>query len=1114
MRKARNLLRRTVSLVLAVSLLMTVLSTGVFAADTDSDTVTDPVALNVSMNETRSYITIKFDREVEAAVSALQNKIRISKNGGSPATISSSSTVTVSGDCIHIKLPSALTTKNNYFTISAGALVGQTDVIETPVFDAADPALLASDSVVLNSSQQTVTLKFDSKISGFPNDTSLKNGYIELARNGSTYNEIIPEEDITINGEKGEIVIYLPTWLSGKYSRFRITSGKLQNTETGNINLSNIVTPSIDATKTSAAPEIDYTTITSDRSSVTIYFTDKIKNSYSGVSSSVALSLLKSHIWVSRGSTDNYETLGGADTLTVGSNYIKINFDTPLSASRNYIKIDAGSLTDYYGYTPSDTIITENITSGASSSSLVPSYASALLSSNNHIVIYFTTSIKRNPSITSSELLSNIYVSRNGGSYKALTNNGSVSFSDNKMTITLKEPLSGSNNRVKIYGNSISSAAGAVLTTTVTTSSLEAGMDSENDNNYSENYPEYSHVVYDSSAQRVKIYFKNDIRVVSSASLLDDIYISRNGNSYTSLSSGDVASISPSNVITILLAKPLTGTRNSFRINKGTIADSDSGYVQNSTITTDYISVSENTSSDSSTTSDYSGDVFASLSADFYTITLKFNEPIYNGEDSLEDLKSKIQISRNGYFETLSSDDYIRLDSASNELLIVLAKPADEFFSQIKILSGALQDSNGNTIAKTITTLPLGEADGDVRTYINETAVEGIATAQAAGDSTIVSISGLAKFNAYTKAIELLVKVPSSSESATLNISGDIVEVIKRYGGTIGLSLDNATYFIPASNISSISSGDTLSITIADSSSSVSQKLASAATKDSFAIEASSKKLNAKIITSTGSNAEITHTLFAKKRFLLTNPGSNKTAFTAVRIENSGSVVPVPTVAEVTGGVVYLNANTLKDGDYAAISSSRTLQVPTWVQAPTNMLASRLILTNTTGSNINGNEAITRSETVTIMARTLGILSDMNGASPFFDMISTDSYFNAVMSTVSYELISGYPDSTFKPSNRLTRAEAMTIVARAIRFMNGKSVSESSDMTLDEATRIISKFTDAGTVDNWAKVDIAECVQAGVVNGDNKGRLNPKANVTRAELIQLMYNVLSNADML
>ena len=178
------------------------------------------------------------------------------------------------------------------------------------------------------------------------------------------------------------------------------------------------------------------------------------------------------------------------------------------------------------------------------------------------------------------------------------------------------------------------------------------------------------------------------------------------------------------------------------------------------------------------------------------------------------------------------------------------------------------------------------------------------------------------------------------------------------------------------------------------------------------------------------------------------------------------------------------------------------------------MLASRLILTNASGSNINGNEAVTRSETVTIMSKTLGIYGDMSGASPFFDMISTDSYFNAVMSTVSYKLISGYPDSTFKPSNKLTRAEAMTIVARAMRFMKGKSVSASPDMTLEQASAVISKFTDAGTVDNWARIDIAECVQAGVVNGDNKGRLNPKANVTRAELIQLMYNVLKSADIL
>ena len=90
----------------------------------------------------------------------------------------------------------------------------------------------------------------------------------------------------------------------------------------------------------------------------------------------------------------------------------------------------------------------------------------------------------------------------------------------------------------------------------------------------------------------------------------------------------------------------------------------------------------------------------------------------------------------------------------------------------------------------------------------------------------------------------------------------------------------------------------------------------------------------------------------------------------------------------------------------------------------------------------------------------------------------------------------------------------MTIVARAMRFMKGKTVSESSDMSISEAENILSKFNDAAKVDNWAKVNIAECVQAGVVNGDNKGNLNPKSSVTRAELIQLMYNLLSGEKMI
>lgn len=1119
MRKARNVLKRTLNLLLIVSLLLSVLPLGAFAASG-----VNPVVEGVSMNTTRSYITVRFDRDIEGlSPKSFSGKVKLSKGGGSLSNLPSSTAYSVSGSCLYITLNAALSTSDNFFRIAKGTFSGQTEDVDTPLFDARGPELAEENSVVIDGDEQTVTIKFKTGIKGYPNNESLKNGYITLARNGSSFNETIPEDHITIDSEKGEIEIYLDEWLSGKYSKFRIAAGKLQNLR-GNINLTEITTPAIDASATSATPEIDYTNISDTRNSVTIYFTQRIKNGLatSGVNSTLATSLLKSNIWVSRGSANKYETLAGNDSVSVGSNYIKITFSEPLSASKNYIKISGGTIADYYGKIIATDIITDDVTKGVSAST-APSYASAFLSSSKKIVIYFTVPVQKNSELTTSELRSRITLSRNGNTFETLSSYDSVSFSDNMMTITLREELTGSYNRVRVTGNTISSKTGALLTSSFTTGYLTAGM--ADDDDYEDNYydeegaPEFTKITYDSSAQRARIYFDRDIKKVSKADLYDDITVSRNGGSYEALSSNDVVTISPSNAITILLSEPLEGTRNRFRIDGNTIADYDSGYVQNDTIVTDYVSASGSSSSSSSSSSDsgssdYSGDVTATLSEDLYTVTLKFNEALYNNKDSLDELKEKIQISRNGRFETLTSNDYIRLDTATNELLIVLAEPADEYFSQIKILSGALRDADGGSVSSTITTLPLGEADGAVRTYINNAVVPGFTSEQASGESPVISVSGLSKFNSYAKEIEFLVKVPGTAKSATLNITGDIVENLKRYGSTVALSLGNATYYLPAGNIAEISSSDTLSITVSDSASSVSSALASASSADSFTIESHAKNLRAKLISASGTSKDITHSVFAEKRFLLTEPGSNKTAFTVARIEKSGSVVPVPSSSDITSGVVYLTAKTMTDGDYAAISSARTLSTLTWAQSPTNALAARLILTGKSGSNLNGSEAVSRSETVTIMSRTLGILCDSEGASPFFDMISTDSYFDAVMSTVSYELISGYPDSTFKPSNKLTRAEAMTIVARAIRFMNGKSVSESSDMTISEATSILSKFTDAGTVDDWAKVNIAECVQAGIVNGDNNGRLNPKANVTRAELIQLMYNILDKCDII
>ena len=1115
MRKVRNAFKQILSLTLALALVLAVLPTNVFA-----DPAPDPKVLTVILNETRTLVTIRFDREIELAASSFSGRVKLSKEGKSLSSLSSGTKYAISGYDLMITLSSPLTTPDNYFRINAGTLVGQNNDIDTDLFDARGPELADTNPVTYNATDHYIKIKFKSSIKGFPDNDSLKNGYIKLARSGSSFNETIPEDDISIEPDAGEITIYLSEPLTGTRAKVRIAAGKLQTRSTGNINLSDITTPAIDASHSASTPELDRVEVSADRSTATLYFTAYIKNAYTtGVSSSVANSLLKSHILISRGSSSKYEPLGGEDTLTIGSNYLKIVFKEPITASKNYIKIEKTSLTDSKGNYIFEDIITDNITSGTSSASAKPAYASAFLSSSKKIVIYFTTPIQKSSDITTSELRERISISRNGGTYQSLTSSDSVTFSENAMTISLREELTGNSNRVKVLGNTLSSKTGVLLSTTFTTSSLVAGMSdsSDNSNNYYDgDAPEYESISYDSSAQRIRITFDRDLKKVSSANFNEDIYISRDGSSFNTLSSSDIVTISPSNALTILLATPLSGTRNAIRIAGNTLMDYDSGYVQNSTITTDYFSAtgSSSSSSSSSSGSTYSGNVTATLSDDFYSVTLKFDEPIYNNTDSLDDLKAKIQISRNGSFDTLGSNDYVRLDSAANEIFIMLEQPATEYSSQIKILSGALKNADEGSFTGTISTLPLGEANGNIRTYINNKAVSGIATAQSSGSSVTATIADSSVLSSYSQSIELLVKLPGTATSGTLNIDGNTVETIKRYGGKLALSLGNATYYLPTSNISSISSGDTLSVNVTSSASGITQKLASASSSDSFTIEAPAVSYSAKIVTSSGSSTDITHNAFAEKKFMLKNPSSNRTSFTVVRIENSGMVVPVPSTNNVSGGVVYITAKTRVDGNYAAISASHELPTTSWAQNPTNTLASRLVLTTKTGTTIKGDEQITRSETATLLVRTLGVMADASGASPFFDMISSDSYYNAVMSAYSYQLILGLPDGTFMPDKKLTRAEAMTIMARAMRFMDGKSVSASSEMSLSEATSVLSKFTDAASVDDWAKVDIAECVKAGVVNGDNHGRVNPKSYVTRAELIQLMYNLLESYDMI
>ncbi|HBQ27770.1 MAG TPA: hypothetical protein DD791_15350, partial [Syntrophomonas sp.] len=50
-------------------------------------------------------------------------------------------------------------------------------------------------------------------------------------------------------------------------------------------------------------------------------------------------------------------------------------------------------------------------------------------------------------------------------------------------------------------------------------------------------------------------------------------------------------------------------------------------------------------------------------------------------------------------------------------------------------------------------------------------------------------------------------------------------------------------------------------------------------------------------------------------------------------------------------------------------------------------------------------------------------------------------------------------------------------------------------------------FTDVGQIEAWAKEAMTLLIKTGIIGGSN-GELNPASTTTRAEMVQVLYNLL------
>lgn len=217
-------------------------------------------------------------------------------------------------------------------------------------------------------------------------------------------------------------------------------------------------------------------------------------------------------------------------------------------------------------------------------------------------------------------------------------------------------------------------------------------------------------------------------------------------------------------------------------------------------------------------------------------------------------------------------------------------------------------------------------------------------------------------------------------------------------------------------------------------------------------------------------------------------------------IDGAGNVVTIPNgrYDPATGTVTFQATHF---SDYAVAYnkvSFNDVAAGNWYNKAVSFIAARGITTGTGGGNYSPEAKLTRGEFIVLMMRAYGIAPDTNPADNFSDAGNT--YCTGYLAAAKRLGISaGVGNNMYAPGKEITRQEMFTLLYNALKVIG--------QLPQGDSGKTLSNFTDAGQIDAWAKDAMTLLVKAGTVGG-NAGKLTPLSTTTRAEMAQVLYNLL------
>jgi len=111
------------------------------------------------------------------------------------------------------------------------------------------------------------------------------------------------------------------------------------------------------------------------------------------------------------------------------------------------------------------------------------------------------------------------------------------------------------------------------------------------------------------------------------------------------------------------------------------------------------------------------------------------------------------------------------------------------------------------------------------------------------------------------------------------------------------------------------------------------------------------------------------------------------------------------------------------------------------------------------------------------------------------DKITTENYEVAVEVLTALEILDGYEDDTFKPTNTITRAEMAKMIA---------VLANAGDANVDKLYAAACNFADVDKVNDWFASYVSYCAYTGIVSGRSADTFDPYGKVTGIETAKML----------